>query len=169
MGEGVGSGRSAGQVFLAQPVLAGRRGDGGDCHGTRTVLTRRPGRSGQGYVSIRCPGGWRADGHAAPRRMTQRGVFHDPAPVARGGIGSDLTPIARHADGADPAPRPLWPGVRRHPVPWGWRADGHAPPRRMTRRGVGHDPAPLCAGRGTGRGPALTARHSDNRDKALPP
>ena len=48
----------------------------------------------------------------------------------------------RRTDGTDPAPRPQWPGVRQHPAPSEWRADGQAPPCRMTRRGVGHDPAP---------------------------
>ena len=117
VGQGVGSGRGAGQDYLAQPAQAGRRGDGGDCHGTRTMLTRRPGRSGRGYVGTRCPGGGRADGHAPPRRMTRRGVGHDPAPLARGEIASDPAPAARHSDGTDPAPRPQWPGVRQHPVP----------------------------------------------------
>ena len=55
--QGVGSGRSARQDYLAQPAQAGRQGDGGDSHGTQTVLTRRPGRSGQGYVNTRCPEG----------------------------------------------------------------------------------------------------------------
>ena len=55
VGESVGSGRDAGQDYLAQPALAGRRGYGGDGCGTQTVLTRRPGRGGQGYVSTRCP------------------------------------------------------------------------------------------------------------------
>ena len=54
VGLGVGSGRGAGQDCLVQPVLAGRRGDGGDSHGTRTVQTRRPGRGDRGYVSTRC-------------------------------------------------------------------------------------------------------------------
>ena len=74
----------------------------------------------------------------------------------------------RHADGADPAPRPWWPGVRQHPVPQGWRADGHAPPRRMTRCGVGHDPAPFAPG-ATGRRPARSARHADSTDPAPRP
>ncbi len=79
VGLGAGIGRGVGQAFLAQPVLAGRRGNGGGKGGTQTVtarrsrrdgespamtrcprggtltvLTRRPGRSGQGYVSTRC-------------------------------------------------------------------------------------------------------------------
>ena len=36
-GVGAGIGRDAGQALLAQPVLAGRQGDGGDRHGTQTV------------------------------------------------------------------------------------------------------------------------------------
>ena len=57
VGQGVGSGRNARQDYLAQPAQAGRRGDGGDSHDTQTMLTRRPGRSGQGYVNTRCPEG----------------------------------------------------------------------------------------------------------------
>ena len=55
--QGVGSGRSARQDYLAQPAQAGRQGDGGDSHGTQTVLTRHPGRGGRGYVGTRCPMG----------------------------------------------------------------------------------------------------------------
>ena len=50
--------------------------------GTQTVLTRRPGRSGQGYVSTRCRRSGTQDGHAAPRRLTRRRVGHDPVPSA---------------------------------------------------------------------------------------
>ncbi len=39
----------------------------------------------------------------------------------------------------------------------------------MARRRVGHDPAPFGAGRGTGLGPARTARHSDGADPAPRP
>ena len=70
VGQGAGIGRDAGQALLAQPVLAGRQGDGGDRHGTQTVLTRRPGRNGEGYVSIRCP--QRGTQTVTPRR-TLRG------------------------------------------------------------------------------------------------
>ena len=67
---GAGIGRDAGQDCLEQPAHAGRQGSGGDRRGTQTVLTRRPGRGGQGYVSTRCPkGGART---VMPRR-TQRG------------------------------------------------------------------------------------------------
>ena len=81
VGQGVGSGRDAGQDYREQPAHAGRQGlrwrwarhsDGDDpaharrggegsaitrCSqgGTQTVMTRRPGRGGQGYVSTRCP------------------------------------------------------------------------------------------------------------------
>ena len=49
-------------------------------HGTQTVLTRRPGRGGRGYVSTRCPqGGTQA---AMPRR-------------AQGGAGSLMTRCPR--------------------------------------------------------------------------
>ncbi|MDE2992496.1 MAG: hypothetical protein OXU67_01320 [Chloroflexota bacterium] len=66
VGEGAGIGRGAGQAFLARPALAGRQGDGGNRHGTQTVLTRRLGQNGRGYVSTRCPrGGTRT---ARPRR-----------------------------------------------------------------------------------------------------
>ena len=61
----------------------------------------------------------------------------------------------RHADGADPAPRPWWPGVRRHPVP-SWRhADGQAAPCTR-RRGVAPDPVP-------------DGRHADGADPAPRP
>ena len=52
--QGAGIGRDAGQALLAQPAQAGRHRCGGDGCGTQTVLTRRPGRGGQGYVSTRC-------------------------------------------------------------------------------------------------------------------
>ena len=54
VGVGAGIGRDAGQDSLAQPAQAGRRGHGGDRCGTQTMLTRRPGRGGEGYVSTRC-------------------------------------------------------------------------------------------------------------------
>ena len=57
VGEGAGIGRDAGQAFLARPGLAGRQDDGGVRQGTQTVLTRRPGRNGRGYISTRCPRG----------------------------------------------------------------------------------------------------------------
>ena len=76
VGQGAGIGRVVGQALLAQPGVAGRQGDGGNRHGTQTVLTRRPGRGGRGYVSTRCPrGGTRT---ARPRR-------------GQGGAGSLLT------------------------------------------------------------------------------
>ena len=53
--QGAGIGRDAGQALLAQPAQAGRHRCGGDGCGTQTVLTRRPGRNGRGYVSTRCP------------------------------------------------------------------------------------------------------------------
>ena len=57
VGQGAGIGRDAGQALLAQPAQAGRhrRAARGDGCGTQTVLTRRPGRNGEGYVSTRCP------------------------------------------------------------------------------------------------------------------
>ena len=57
------------------PGVAGSDG------GTQTVLTRRPGRGGRGYVSTRCPSWRHSGGHAAPRAM-RRGVAHDPVPSA---------------------------------------------------------------------------------------
>ena len=54
VGQGAEIGRDAGQAPLAQPAQAGRRGHGGNRCGTQTVLTRRPGRNGEGYVSTRC-------------------------------------------------------------------------------------------------------------------
>ncbi len=80
-GQGVGSGRDAGQDYLEQPAHAGRPGSGGDRHGgagarrcvtrrrhrrvvgplavrhqlrgARTIMTRCPCRYGAGYVMIR--------------------------------------------------------------------------------------------------------------------
>ena len=43
-----------GKTAWRQPAQAGRRGRGGDRRGTQTVMTRRPGRGGQGCVSTRC-------------------------------------------------------------------------------------------------------------------
>ena len=110
IGEVVGSGRSARQALLAQPAQADRRGCGGDGRGTQTVmarlarhsgerpamtrcprggtltvLTRRPGLGGQGYVSTRC----RSSGTQAamPRR-------------AQGGVGSLMTRCPRLGGGA---------------------------------------------------------------------
>ena len=57
VGQGAGIGRDAGQALLAQPVQAGRRGYGGDGRGTRTVMTRRPRRYGEGSAMTRCPRG----------------------------------------------------------------------------------------------------------------
>ena len=68
--EGVGSGRDAGQGYLEQPAHVGRQGGGGDRGGTQTVMTRRPGRDGQGYVMTRCR---RGGTQAAMPRCTLRG------------------------------------------------------------------------------------------------
>ena len=54
VGQGVGSGRNAGQDFLAQSAQADRHGRGGDRCGTQTVLARHPRRDGEGSVSTRC-------------------------------------------------------------------------------------------------------------------
>ena len=71
VGQGAGIGRDAGQDSLAQPAQAGRQGCGGDSHGTQTVITRRPGRAGQGFVMTRCrEGGART---VMPRRAGRRG------------------------------------------------------------------------------------------------
>ena len=56
-GQGVGSGRDAGQAPLAPPVLAGRRGRGGDAGGTQAVLTRHRRRAGARCVRTRCQEG----------------------------------------------------------------------------------------------------------------
>ena len=128
VGRGAGIGRDAGQDSLAQPAPAGRRGHGGDGCGTQTVLTRRPRRGGEGYVSTRCP--QRGTQTVTPRRpLCGEGSAHDPAPSAR------------HSDSADPAPPPYWRGVRQHPVPLWRHSGGHAPPR-AARREVCHDPVP---------------------------
>ena len=120
-----------GKPSWSQPGLAGRQGDGGVRHGTQTVLTRRLGRNGRGYVSTRCPrGGTRT---VMPRRAQGGAVWvaHDPA--------------ARRAARQTVLTRRLgrwWPGVRQHPVP-SWRhSDGHAKAPRARRRGVAHDPVP---------------------------
>ena len=55
--QGVGSGRSAGQDSLAQPVQAGQQGYGGAGRGTQTVMARRPRRNGEGAAMTRCPRG----------------------------------------------------------------------------------------------------------------
>ena len=52
--KGAGIGRDAGQEPLAQPADAGRQGRGGDRHGTRRIMTRRPRHGGEGYVTTRC-------------------------------------------------------------------------------------------------------------------
>ena len=89
VGWGAGSGRGAGQDYLAQPALAGWQGDGGVRHGAQTMLTRRPGRGGQGYVSTRRPkGGART---VMPHRtqggkgsaMTRRRFVPGAGPVVR--------------------------------------------------------------------------------------
>ena len=70
--QGAGIGRVVGQVLLARPVWAGRQGDGGVRHDTQTVLTRRPGHGGWGYINTRCPrGGART---VRPRHVGRRGA-----------------------------------------------------------------------------------------------
>ena len=111
-------------------AVEGRRG--GE-RGARTAMTRCPGRSGEGFVMARRPQG------GARTVMPHRTMRDEGSTMTRRllvpGAGPVVGPArpARHADGADPAPRPQWPGVRQHPVPWGWRADGHASVRWNAR------------------------------------
>ena len=151
--QGAGIGRDAGQDSLAQPARAGRQGYGGDRKGTQAVMTRRPGRDGQGYVMTRCR---RGGTQSAMPRCTRRGgksavLRHrwvpgtGPVVVHRtrrgGGVAHGPVRARRHSDSADPAPPPYWRGVRQHPVPLSRHSVGHAPPRAV-RREVCHDPVP---------------------------
>ena len=79
VGQGVGSGRDAGQDSLAQPAQAGRQGNGGDGRGTQTVMTRRPRRTGEGSAMTRCPR------KAALRPVTDPGA---PAVSGRGYVST---------------------------------------------------------------------------------
>ena len=119
------------------PHRAGRRGEGSDA-GVRVGQSVGSGRSaGQDYL----------------------------AQPVRGEIGSDLAPVARQTD---PAPRPWWPGVRQQAAPATRRGVGHdpAPVAIVVRHSDGHDPAPCRCWRGYCRDPVPSGRHSDSTDPA---
>ena len=141
--------RTARRRVCHDPAPFGAAGETGQWTGTLgaahgRLMTRRPGRGGQGYVMIRRL--WGGARSVMPRRTLCDG-------------GSTMT-RRRCVPGAGPVV------VRR------WRHGARTAMTRQPRRGdegIGHDPAPLCAGRGTGRGPALAARRTDGHDPAASP
>ena len=89
VGEGVGSGRGARQAHLAQPVLAGRQGYGGDGCGTRTMMTWCDGRNGRRCVVIRCQRGGTQT--VTARRSRRNGEGPAVTRCPRGGTLTVLT------------------------------------------------------------------------------
>ena len=87
--QGVGSGRDAGQAPLAPPVLAGRRGRGGDAGGTQAVLTRHRRRAGAQCVRTRCRKGGTQTVRAGRPRHNDAGAARTRCPM--GGTQTVLT------------------------------------------------------------------------------